>query len=151
LDQAIGLRADYHPGFHCTYSPDAYEVHVNDSGVVTQLSLSALPFSPFSERSHTLSPCHTHTMSNQITSNPTSQTVAQLLPKLHDVDPDYRFMSLNDLFTVLSIGKPDFLHNDYNTAARAVDGILKTLDDQNGEVQNLAIKWYSSLCFFLIT
>jgi len=53
-------------------------------------------------------------------------------------------MSLNDLFTVLSIGKPDFLHNDYNTAARAVDGILKTLDDQNGEVQNLAIKWYDS-------
>jgi len=86
----------------------------------------------------------THAMSNQVTSNPTSQTVAQLLPKLHDVDPDYRFMSLNDLFTVLSIGKPDFLHNDYNTAARAVDGILKTLDDQNGEVQNLAIKWYDS-------
>ena len=84
-------------------------------------------------------------MSNQVTSNPTSQTVAQLLPKLHDVDPDYRFMSLNDLFTVLTIGKPDFLHNDYNTAARAVDGILKTLDDQNGEVQNLAIKWYSNL------
>jgi cullin-associated NEDD8-dissociated protein 1 len=44
---------------------------------------------------------------------------------------------------VLTIGKPDFLHNDYNTAARAVDGILKTLDDQNGEVQNLAIKWYN--------
>lgn len=84
-------------------------------------------------------------MSNQVTSNPTSQTVAQLLPKLHDVDPDYRFMSLNDLFTVLTIGKPDFLHNDYNTAARAVDGILKTLDDQNGEVQNLAIKWYKNL------
>lgn len=73
--------------------------------------------------------------------NPTSQTVAQLLPKLHDADPDYRFMSLNDLYHVLTIGKPDFLHNDYNTAARAVDGILKTLDDQNGEVQNLAIKW----------
>ncbi|KAH6680310.1 armadillo-type protein [Halenospora varia] len=79
-------------------------------------------------------------MSNPIPPNPTSQTVAALLPKLHDADPDYRFMSLNDLFQVLSIGKPDFLHNDYNTAARAVDGVLKTLDDQNGEVQNLAIK-----------
>ena len=89
-------------------------------------------------------------MSNQVTSNPTSQTVAQLLPKLHDVDPDYRFMSLNDLFTVLTIGKPDFLHNDYNTAARAVDGILKTLDDQNGEVQNLAIKWYGKIYLFFI-
>ena len=80
-------------------------------------------------------------MSNHIPTNPTSQTVAALLPKLHDADPDYRFMSLNDLFQVLTIGKPDFLHNDYNTAARTVDGILKTLDDQNGEVQNLAIKW----------
>ena len=79
----------------------------------------------------------------QVNQNPTSQTVAQLLPKLHDADPDYRFMSLNDLCQVLTIAKPDFLHNDYNTAARAVDWILKTLDDQNGEVQNLAIKWYS--------
>lgn len=58
-------------------------------------------------------------------------------------------MSLNDLFTVLTIGKPDFLHNDYNTAARAVDGILKTLDDQNGEVQNLAIKWYGDLWYLV--
>ncbi|CZR56953.1 related to TBP (TATA-binding protein)-interacting protein TIP120 [Phialocephala subalpina] len=79
-------------------------------------------------------------MATQASSNPTPQQVAQLLPKLHDADPDYRFMSLNDLFNLLSIGKPDFLHSDYNTAARAVDGILKTLDDQNGEVQNLAIK-----------
>ncbi|CZT41128.1 related to TBP (TATA-binding protein)-interacting protein TIP120 [Rhynchosporium secalis] len=78
--------------------------------------------------------------STQVNQNPTSQTVAQLLPKLHDADPDFRFMSLNDLCQVLTIGKPDLLHNDYNTAARAVDGILKTLDDQNGEVQNLAIK-----------
>ena len=80
-------------------------------------------------------------MSTQIPPNPTSNTVAALLPKLHDNDPDYRFMSLNDLYQVLGLGKADFLHNDYNTAARAVDGVLKTLDDQNGEVQNLAIKW----------
>lgn len=80
--------------------------------------------------------------SSQIPQNPTSQTVAALLPKLQDVDPDFRYMSLNDLFQVLSIGKSDFLYHDYNTAAKTVDGILKTLDDQNGEVQNLAIKWY---------
>jgi cullin-associated NEDD8-dissociated protein 1 len=86
--------------------------------------------------------------SSQVPANPTSQTVAALLPKLHDADPDYRFMCLNDLFQVLTIGKPDFLHNDYNTSARTVDGVLKTLDDQNGEVQNLAIKWYA-LSFFL--
>lgn len=80
-------------------------------------------------------------MSATIPANPTAQTVASLLPKLQDADPDYRFMSLNDLFQILTVGRSDFLHNDYNTAARAVDGIIKTLDDQNGEVQNLAIKW----------
>jgi len=79
--------------------------------------------------------------SSAIPPNPTSHTVGALLPKLGDADPDYRFMSLNDLFQVLTIGKPDLLQNDYNTAARTVDGIIKTLDDQNGEVQNLAIKW----------
>jgi cullin-associated NEDD8-dissociated protein 1 len=82
-------------------------------------------------------------MSGSIPSNPSSQTVAALLPKLHDADPDYRFMSLNDLFQVLTIGRADLLQNDYNTAARTVDGVIKTLDDQNGEVQNLAIKWYA--------
>jgi cullin-associated NEDD8-dissociated protein 1 len=85
-------------------------------------------------------------MSTQIPPNPTAQTIAALLPKLHDTDPDYRFMCLNDLFQVLTIGKQDILHNDYNTAAKTVDGILKTLDDQNGEVQNLAIKWHVSPC-----
>lgn len=77
---------------------------------------------------------------SSVPANPTAQTVAALLPKLHDGDPDYRFMSLNDLYTVLTKGRPDLLLNDYNTAAKAVDGIIKTLDDQNGEVQNLAIK-----------
>ena len=82
-------------------------------------------------------------MTSSIPANPTSQTVAALLPKLHDVDPDYRYMSLNDLCQVLTNGRPDFLHSDYNTSARTVDGVIKTLDDMNGEVQNLAIKWYT--------
>ncbi|EPQ63022.1 Bgt-1034 [Blumeria graminis f. sp. tritici] len=72
-------------------------------------------------------------MSAQLSAISTAQTVAQLLPKLHDVDPDHRFMSLNDLFQVLTISKQDLLTGDYVIAARAVDGIIKTLDDQNGE------------------
>src|SRR5437762_414029 len=83
-------------------------------------------------------------MTYAIPQNPTSQTLALLLHKLHDADPYVRVMSLNELFQVLSIGHPEFLLNDYNNAARAVDGVLKTLDDQNGEVQNLAIKWYAN-------
>lgn len=62
--------------------------------------------------------------------------------KLSDNDPDFRFMALNDLLQLLHIAKPDFLLHDYNIAARTVDSLIKVLDDQNGEVQNLAVKWY---------
>ncbi len=71
----------------------------------------------------------------------TVHTIHQLLTKLTDSDPDYRYMSLNDLLQVLGHGKRDLLLNDYNTAARTVDHLVVALDDQNGEVQNLAIKW----------
>ncbi|KAI1661127.1 TIP120-domain-containing protein [Daldinia decipiens] len=73
-------------------------------------------------------------------SNPSSQTIAGLLAKLADPDPDFRFMSLNDLHQMLTKQKVDFLTHDYNTSSRIVDNIIKTLDDQNGEVQNLAVK-----------
>ncbi|KAI9825923.1 MAG: hypothetical protein M1819_000442 [Sarea resinae] len=84
-------------------------------------------------------------MATTVPQNPTSQTVAALLPRLHDADSDFRYMSLNDLYTVLMNGHPGFLMNDYNTCARTVDGLLRTLDDQNGEVQNLAIKCLTPL------
>ncbi|EEU44879.1 uncharacterized protein NECHADRAFT_105384 [Fusarium vanettenii 77-13-4] len=76
--------------------------------------------------------------SNQTLATP--QAVMGHVQKLGDSDPDFRFMSLNDLLQLLNNAKPDFLHHDYNIAARTVDSIIKTLDDQNGEVQNLAIK-----------
>ncbi|KAL9950022.1 hypothetical protein D7B24_001154 [Verticillium nonalfalfae] len=74
------------------------------------------------------------------TVNATPQAVMSLVTKLSESDPDYRFMALNDLIALFEKGKPDFLHHDYNVAARTVDSIIRTLDDQNGEVQNLAIK-----------
>ncbi|KAI9752076.1 MAG: hypothetical protein M4579_005761 [Chaenotheca gracillima] len=79
-------------------------------------------------------------MASSIPANPTSQTVAALLPKLNDADSDFRFMSLNDLYTVLTTANKGILAQDPHTSARTIEGILKTLDDQNGEVQNLAIK-----------
>ncbi|QPC79218.1 hypothetical protein HYE68_009970 [Fusarium pseudograminearum] len=72
--------------------------------------------------------------------NATPQAVMGHVQKLSDNDPDFRFMALNDLLQLLNHAKPDFLQNDYNIAARTVDSIIKTLDDQNGEVQNLAVK-----------
>ena len=50
-------------------------------------------------------------------------------------------MSLNDLYNTLNAGASTFLVNDYHTSAKIIDGVLQTLDDQNGEVQNQAIKW----------
>ncbi len=80
-------------------------------------------------------------MSTPMTQNPTTQNVNSLLSKLSDADPDIRYMSLNDLYATLSAGHQNFLLNDLNTCSKTVDGLLKTLDDQNGEVQNSAIKW----------
>jgi cullin-associated NEDD8-dissociated protein 1 len=77
--------------------------------------------------------------SNQIVASP--QAVMHQVAKLSDNDPDFRFMALNDLLQLITHAKSDFLHHDYNIAARTVDSIIKTLDDQNGEVQNLAVKW----------
>ncbi|KAI1171420.1 armadillo-type protein [Nemania sp. FL0916] len=72
--------------------------------------------------------------------NPNPQTIGHLLTRLSDADPDFRFMSLNDLHQILTKPKTDFLVHDYNTSSRIVDAVIKALDDQNGEVQNLAAR-----------
>ncbi|KAK8048074.1 cullin-associated nedd8-dissociated protein 2 protein [Apiospora saccharicola] len=72
--------------------------------------------------------------------NPNPSTINTLLGKLTDPDPDFRFMSLDDLNQILTKHKTDFLSHDYGLASRTVDAVVKALDDQNGEVQNLAIK-----------
>ncbi|KAK0739288.1 armadillo-type protein [Apiosordaria backusii] len=79
-------------------------------------------------------------MATTIPSNPSPQTLNILLQKIGDPDPDFRFMALNDILTVFNIARQDFLSHDYNTSARTVDAIVKTLDDTNGEVQGQAIK-----------
>ncbi|KAL5612896.1 hypothetical protein BROUX41_004027 [Berkeleyomyces rouxiae] len=71
---------------------------------------------------------------------PTTASVSQLLLKLKDNDPDFRFMALTDLMQVLSVAKTDILYHDFNTSSRTIDALVKALDDQNGEVQNLAVK-----------
>jgi cullin-associated NEDD8-dissociated protein 1 len=72
--------------------------------------------------------------------NPTAHSVAQLLPKLHDEDPDFRFMALSDLQDILNAGHAGFLSHDTQVCAKTVDGLLATLVDTNGEVQNMAVK-----------
>ncbi|KAI0491040.1 armadillo-type protein [Xylaria cf. heliscus] len=79
-------------------------------------------------------------MASSAINNPNPQTIGHLLSRLNDADPDFRFMSLNDLHQILTKPKTDFLVHDYNTSSRIVDAVIKTLDDQNGEVQNLAVR-----------
>jgi cullin-associated NEDD8-dissociated protein 1 len=70
-----------------------------------------------------------------------AQALAALLPKLNDPDPDIRFMSLSDLCNILVAPASNYISSDSTTAARVVDGLLKSLNDTNGEVQNQALKW----------
>ncbi|KAF2734509.1 TIP120-domain-containing protein [Polyplosphaeria fusca] len=78
--------------------------------------------------------------SSSVPANPTAHNVAVLLPKLHDDDPDFRFMALSDLREILVAGHQGFLQHEHTTCAKTVDGLLSTLVDTNGEVQNMAVK-----------
>ncbi|KAB8360756.1 hypothetical protein FH972_024490 [Carpinus fangiana] len=76
------------------------------------------------------------------TINPSS--VGILTAKLWDSDPDIRYMSLNDLVTAFNSVHAETLRTDYNQCAKIIEGFLKTLNDPNGEVQNLTIKCLSA-------
>lgn len=79
--------------------------------------------------------------STQASMSPTSLSVLALLPKLTDPDPDLRYMSLNDLYSILALSTSNVLVNEYHTSTKTVECLLRALDDKNGEVQNQAIKW----------
>ncbi|PGH03403.1 hypothetical protein AJ79_07369 [Helicocarpus griseus UAMH5409] len=70
----------------------------------------------------------------------TQQSVNSLLAKLTDPDPDIRYMSLNDLLTTLEHAQSAYLSQDTQSCTRLVEGLLKALEDQHGEVQNQALK-----------
>lgn len=72
---------------------------------------------------------------------PSPQQVGILTQKLYDADSDIRYMSLIDLSTLFTnTSAASFLATDYQQCAKVVDGFLNTLNDTNGEVQNLTIK-----------
>ncbi|EMC98376.1 hypothetical protein BAUCODRAFT_423103 [Baudoinia panamericana UAMH 10762] len=83
-------------------------------------------------------------MSSVVPANPTSHNVASILGKLQDADPDIRYMTLNDLHTMMGNGASNFLIHDYTTCAKVVDGLLNTLNDTNGDVQNMSIQTLGS-------
>jgi len=78
--------------------------------------------------------------SSSVPTAPTAHNVAALLPKLQDADPDIRYMTLNDLSKMFANGNATFVAHDYAVCAKVVEGLLHTLNDTNGEVQNMAIQ-----------
>lgn len=54
-------------------------------------------------------------------------------------DKDFRFMAANDLMSEL---QKDSIKLDDDSERKVVKMLLKLLEDKNGEVQNLAVKWY---------
>ncbi|TKA29156.1 hypothetical protein B0A50_03666 [Salinomyces thailandicus] len=78
--------------------------------------------------------------SSGVPPNPSAHNVASMLGKLRDPDADIRFMTLNDLNKMLEIGSPTFLMGDYTTCANTVNGLLHTLADTRGDVQNMTIQ-----------
>ncbi|KAK9323361.1 armadillo-type protein [Lipomyces orientalis] len=75
----------------------------------------------------------------------TSYAIQPLLEKLSSEDSDFRFMSLSDLHTILSNKTVALASDSTTTINRIVDGVLKSLSDNNAEVQNLAVKCLAPL------
>lgn len=79
-------------------------------------------------------------MSQQFQINP-------ILQQLGDADSDFRFMALNDLYSLVTSNSNTIPSDSGSTTSRLIDGVVKALDDTNGEVQNLAVKWLASRLF----
>ena len=58
-------------------------------------------------------------------------------------DKDFRFMATNDLMTEL---QKDSIKLDDDSERKVVKMLLKLLEDKNGEVQNLAVRYFKCDC-----
>ena len=75
-------------------------------------------------------------ITNQIKGN-VSQINSFLL-QMTSSDKDFRFMATNDLMSEL---QKDSIKLDDESERKVVRMLLKLLEDKNGEVQNLAVRW----------
>ena len=58
--------------------------------------------------------------------------------QMSSVDKDFRFMATNDLMAEL---QKDSIKLDDDSEKKVVQSVLRLVEDKNGEVQNLAVKW----------
>uniref|UniRef100_A0A3B5A827 Uncharacterized protein n=1 Tax=Stegastes partitus TaxID=144197 RepID=A0A3B5A827_9TELE len=70
-----------------------------------------------------------------------SYHISNLLEKMTSTDKDFRFMATNDLMLEL---QKDSIKLDEDSERKVVTMLLKLLEDKNGEVQNLAVKWQNN-------
>ncbi|KAJ3188217.1 Cullin-associated NEDD8-dissociated protein 1 [Gaertneriomyces sp. JEL0708] len=68
--------------------------------------------------------------------------VANLLEKMTNIDPDFRYMAAADLMNALHTD--NFQLEDVNSK-KVIAALLKLLDDNNGEVQNVTVKCFAPL------
>ena len=61
-------------------------------------------------------------------------------------DKDFRFMATNDLMTEL---QKDSIKLDDDSERKVVRMLLKLLEDKNGEVQNLAVRYLFNVNVFV--
>ena len=71
-------------------------------------------------------------------------TIQMQFSKLDSPDSDLRFMALNDIYASLMRSSSVILTNQKDISGQLVEGLIKTLDDSNGEVQNMSVKWYGA-------
>lgn len=57
---------------------------------------------------------------------------------MSSVDKDFRFMATNDLMAEL---QRDSIKLDDDSERKVVQAVLRLVEDKNGEVQNLAVRW----------
>ena len=67
-----------------------------------------------------------------------SKMLDLFLFQMNSSDKDFRFMATNDLMSEL---QKDSIKLDDESERKVVRMLLKLLEDKNGEVQNLAVRW----------
>lgn len=67
-----------------------------------------------------------------------TNSLSRNLSQMASSDKDFRFMATNDLMGEL---QKDSIKLDDDSERKVVKMLLRLLEDKNGEVQNLAVRW----------
>ena len=73
---------------------------------------------------------------------------ALVVPTSMDQQQSRQESELTDGIVGTHHGCSSFLTSDRTSSTKLADGLLKALDDQHGEVQNQALKWYAATLLY---